>query len=438
MKSYSLTHVVDHVLMRDLGFLARRDRATTAELLAHVGEVDERKLYLPEAFPSMYQYCVGALRMSEDTAFRRISVARAARRFPAIFPAIEDGRLNLTSVLLLAPHLAPDTAEELLAAAGHKTKEEIRLLLAARFPRPDMPTAVQDGPTAPAQEGLAVLPVGDPTSQLALERVGSAVQPNALISMEPTAAHGRPTPLSPGRFGVQFTMDQETHDVLLYVRALLGHAVAAGDIPEVFKRSLKALAEKLERQKLAKCARSRPGKRSENARHVPATVRRAVWMRDGGQCTFTSDKGKRCEARSRLEFDHMDAVARGGHATEGRMRLRCRAHNQFTAEQTFGAEFMRGKREQARGRAEHAKAERQAKAESSAKAQRDAAATSTSHEDVIPWLRQLGFSLAEARRGAAGCADIPDSPLEQRVRVALRGLAPGSARRVAHVAGWAS
>jgi hypothetical protein len=49
-----------------------------------------------------------------------------------------------------------------------------------------------------------------------------------------------------------------------------------------------------------------------------------------------------------LEFDHVQEVARGGQATVDGLRLRCRTHNQFTAERTFGAEFMARKRAEAR------------------------------------------------------------------------------------------
>jgi len=69
-----------------------------------------------------------------------------------------------------------------------------------------------------------------------------------------------------------------------------------------------------------------------------------VWERDGGQCTFVSEAGHRCPARTRLEFDHVVEVARGGQATVSGVRLRCRAHNEFTAERTFGTEFMRHQR----------------------------------------------------------------------------------------------
>src|SRR6266571_7265356 len=143
MRSYSLSHLTDHILLRNLVALRSRDCATTAELLAYLAEVDQRRLYLPAGYPSMYLYCVHELRMSEDVAFKRIRAARAARRFPAIYCAVADGRLHLSAVVLLAPHLTPENAKELLAAAEHRTKAEIGLLLARRFPQPDVPMLVQ-------------------------------------------------------------------------------------------------------------------------------------------------------------------------------------------------------------------------------------------------------------------------------------------------------
>src|SRR6266700_2405160 len=110
MTPYSFTHLADSTLLHELAALVSRDRATTAALLAHLAEVDERKLYVPLAFSSMYDYCVRELHMSEDTAFKRIRAARTARQFPAIFAALADGRLHLGAVVLLTPRLTPETA----------------------------------------------------------------------------------------------------------------------------------------------------------------------------------------------------------------------------------------------------------------------------------------------------------------------------------------
>src|SRR5437879_2175838 len=188
MNSYSLTHLADRTLLDHLATLVTQDRAATAALLAHLGEVDERQLYRAAAYESMFLYCVQELRMSEDPAVRRIGVARTAREFPAIFPALANGRLNLTGVLLLSPHLTPGTAEALLAAAAHQTKQQIRLLLAERFPKPDLPTLVRAiAPAAASDEG-GVQPVDTPSPQLAPERVVPSETLGKPGHMEPLAA----------------------------------------------------------------------------------------------------------------------------------------------------------------------------------------------------------------------------------------------------------
>ena len=163
MKHYPLSHVADEVLLRGLLSAIARERTATAEVLAHIAEVDARRLYVPAGYPSMYLYCVQELHLSEDAAFKRITAARMARRFPVILDALAAGRLHLTAVSLLAPHLTEDTAQDLLSAAEHKSKAEIEHLLAERSPRSGILAWVVAS-AAPA------LPAG----QLAPERVEDA------------------------------------------------------------------------------------------------------------------------------------------------------------------------------------------------------------------------------------------------------------------------
>jgi hypothetical protein len=73
-------------------------------------------------------------------------------------------------------------------------------------------------------------------------------------------------------------------------------------------------------------------------------VRRAVNERDGGRCTYMNDAGQRCGSRTRLQYDHVVPVARGGESTVDNVRQRCAVHNQYTAEREFGAAFMAAKR----------------------------------------------------------------------------------------------
>src|SRR5207245_2223815 len=136
-------------------------------------------------------------------------------------------------------------------------------------------------------------------------------------------------------------------------------------------------------RKFGKSAQSGPRRHAARGRYIPAAIRREVWERDGGQCTFVSNDGKRCEARARLEYDHANPVARGGETTVAGLRLRCRPHNQYAAECTYGAGFMSEKREEARRLAAEAKAQKQAEAAARARAEAEAAAEAASERDVV-------------------------------------------------------
>ncbi len=170
MSRHSLKHLSNQTLVRGLESLVARDCQNTALLIAYLGEVDARHLYAPAGYSSMFEYCVRELHFSEDVAYKRIQVARAARLFPSIYDLLAEGKLHLTAVVLLAPRLTPENADALLAAAVHKSKAQIELLLAERFPQPNLPTfiapiaaaaspACQTTNAAPANLGLVPEPV---------------------------------------------------------------------------------------------------------------------------------------------------------------------------------------------------------------------------------------------------------------------------------------
>jgi hypothetical protein len=346
------------------------------------------------------------LRLSDDEAFGRIRAARTARKHPAIFQAVADRRLHLTAVLALAPHLDEQNAGELLAAALDRSKSELERWLAGRFPRPDLPARIEA--LAGSSGELVPERVEGPPTELVPERVEAPVP-------RPKVA-----PLAADRYGVQFTMRQRVHDKLRHLEALLGHRIH--DLDAIFEAGLDARIREFERRKYAATDRPRRnrGPATSRPRYISAEVKRAVRARDGGRCTFVSDTGLRCEARSRLEFDHVEPVARGGMATAGNLRLRCRGHNQYAAEQAFGADFMRNKRDESRRSA----GERLAPVPSVAAAEK-ALPSNADDRNVVPWLLTLGFRIGDARRAASHCESLPqETSLEDRVRAALRFLTP--------------
>ena len=71
-----------------------------------------------------------------------------------------------------------------------------------------------------------------------------------------------------------------------------------------------------------------------------ASVKRAVWARDGGQCAFIGSEG-RCTARGFLELHHVEPFALGEPTTIENLQLRCRAHNAYEAAMEFGSFLLR-------------------------------------------------------------------------------------------------
>ncbi len=197
-------------------------------------------------------------------------------------------------------------------------------------------------------------------------------------------------------------------------------------------RALWSLIGQLEQRKAGARGRGRSrGHRNPDNRYIPTAVRRAVWERDCGRCTFVGENGHRCEATSALEFDHIQPFARGGEPTPSQLRLRCRAHNQYEAERTYGAEFMRHKREEAKRRADERRAKAEAReAEKARNAQeREAARGRKAREDeVIPALNAMGWRGECARHAASVTVDMVGATFEERIKAALRAGAPPCTR----------
>jgi len=154
------------------------------------------------------------------------------------------------------------------------------------------------------------------------------------------------TPLAPERFGFQTSIGKDLHDKVREAQELLSHRIAPNDLESLLEHLLDLALPQLRKQRHAATDQPRAQKprSGNNPRYIPNAVKQAVWKRDGGQCTFVSESGHRCESRELIEYDHIDPVARGGYATVEGTRLRCRPHNQLEAEKIFGEAFMEAKR----------------------------------------------------------------------------------------------
>ncbi len=330
--------------------LVARDRLTTAELLDCIAEVDARKLYLADGYPSLFAWCVAAHRMSESTAAMRIQAARAARRFAGVLRAVAEGRLHLSAVCILAPHLRAENAAELVEAGSGLARRELEAWLAVRFAPSILQQAACSSPAVEPGPLAALPPSCEPTAGESYQPPPVEVDHSPRVPSEPL----RPgSPALVPHSVLTIALPPAVREKFDRAKCLLARVAPAGDLgAEVLDRALDLLIAQEERRQFAAVGRPRtkPATRRQTlrARTVPAEVRRAVIARDGRQCSYRAPDGRRCSARSRLEFDHVVPLSRGGTATAENTRVLCDRHNQYEAERVLGREFMRRKRAEAK------------------------------------------------------------------------------------------
>jgi HNH endonuclease len=337
----SLAGLSDNQLLAEVRRLVANERRATAALIRSLMELDARRLYLREGCSSLFTYCTQVLHLAEGAAYNRIEAARAARRFPLILDAIEDGALTLTAGRLLARHLTAANHRDVLASARHKSKREVELLISKMNPRPSTPPMIRKLPvrhqnTVDAASTVTSHTVGSATAEPPVADFRAPSDNTHFGSVGKSGA--AVTPLAPERYKVQLTISRETHNMLRRVQDLLRHKLPNGDLAVIFDRALTLLLAELERRRCAATPSPRvSGPGTMGSRHIPAGVKREVWTRDAGQCAFVGTNG-RCRETGFLEFHHVEPYAEGGRATVDNIQLRCRSHNLYEALLVFGQE----------------------------------------------------------------------------------------------------
>jgi hypothetical protein len=332
----SLTRLSDAELVARVKSLVARERDATAQLVAHLAELDTRDVYLREGYGSLHVYCRDALGLSEGETYNRIEVARAARRFPVILDLLAAATVTLTAVRLLAPHLTPANHREVLDSAHGKKKTEIGEILARLAPRSDVRPSVRKLPAL----RMEVLPPAEapvPPGVSATDPLATVPPPMGLATETLAVPRAAVTPLSPDRYKLQLTIGGDTLEKLRLAKDMLSHALPSEDDAAVLDRALTALLVDLAKKKFADTPKPRPSRATNpRARQASAAVKRAVWVRDLGRCAFIGTAGHRCNERRFVEFHHVDPYALGGEASVDKIELRCRRHNDYEGRLYFG------------------------------------------------------------------------------------------------------
>jgi len=343
-------------LSRGAEKLASRERRHTAALIAHIAEISRRKGHLELGFKSLFSYCRKVLRLSEGAAWRRMQVASVSRRFPQALAHLTEGKVSLSSLSLLAPHLSEENLENVLGQAEGKTKEAVKEIVAALRPKPAAEPMIRRKPARSRQESPEVGNDG-----------ARGVQPELSFSardLEPRKPEGSVEVARPEVYNFRFSAGKSLREKLERLAEVLGIQGAARRMPEILEKALDIALEKkdpkakLERRRKREAARSktRPDEVAQErkretpgcdervrSRYIPSSVRERLLECAGYQCEYTGPRGVRCTARTRLEVDHIVPHRKGGSRGEENLRVFCRGHNLLAADREFGEDFMQAK-----------------------------------------------------------------------------------------------
>jgi hypothetical protein len=344
-----------------LHHLLRSERNALAEFILALAEFDRRELWKQLGYPSLFPFLTRELGLSEGLAYFRMKACRLVRDFPEVIEPLRDGRLCVTNVVELSKVITPENRGEVVPRYFHVSKKEAEAITVSILPKPVVPTRTLVTAARPAALALEVTAPAEPkrdagvgTEVLKLV-VAAPAAPEPASAPAPASARPRAEvePLTVDLARVHLTVPPRLLEKLAAARDALSHANPGATDAEVIEAALDALLAKAAKRKgLSDRPLEKP--RSSKGDRIPAHVKRAVWLRDGGRCQYKLAAGEICGSTYQLEYEHRVPRALGGPPTVDNITLHCRPHNLQRARETFGDAFMdeftgRNRRAWARG-----------------------------------------------------------------------------------------
>ena len=283
------TRLGNEELLSTVKRLAADERKIQFQFLSYLSEVDRRKLYATEGYPSLFAFLTEYLGYSESSALKRTQIVRKARKLPLLYFAIEEGRLSLSAASRLCPFLSDENFERMVGECERRSVREVERIIVKHFPKAEFKDSVNQ----------------------------------------------KVTPLSIDQVSVRFSASTEFEEKLKKAQELLSHKYPEGKIADILSDALDALLKEHE-PKEKKVSLVETKERTMDTRYIPRGIRKEVWKKDGGQCRYVSPSGKRCQGTRFLHVDHVQPWALGGSSHDAaNLRLLCSEHNRLRARTTF-------------------------------------------------------------------------------------------------------
>jgi 5-methylcytosine-specific restriction endonuclease McrA len=280
----NLKMLSDEEALKGTEDIVAREREITAEVIAWLREVEDRKLYCDKGCGSLFLYCVKVLKYSEPSAQRRTDAVKLSREVPGICEKVKSGELSLTVVSQAHVFFRKE-------AIGLAEKKEIIENLSHKSCR--------------ASER---------------ELLKHSSQPEIHIP-------DRVKPVSQTHSQIHFVASDEQIALFEKARGLLANANPEMSWADLFQKITEIALKKIDPlQRTVPPARKL---QDPNMRTPNTGLKFEIFKKADGKC-------QNCGSSYRLNYDHIESWALGGETTAQNMRLYCRNCNERHRIRVFG------------------------------------------------------------------------------------------------------
>ena len=386
-QSFTIKQLSNKELLSQTKLLVQKERSIHIQVLRHLAEIDSRKLFFKQGFFSLFDYAVRELGYSEGAAYRRIKAMKLCRELPETANRLQSGRLSLSAASQLQvffekqnkkikeeakkalPLKSAEGRVSVNEAKEQKKSGEEQILI--KTPGKEVLQKEETGKHLKMEESFQnedlnrTLPLSqeekenlvkkvEGCSTRATEKLLSETDPSlSLLKREKVRFLGK------GKVEIKIVIDEKCHKELEELKNLLSHRnpkLSYGELISILsKEALKKHdpRRKNTRQRKEEKIQKNPSVKKQEckdksaelavtfapkprhqikkiSRSIPSHLRKYIWERDQGQCSYVHHETKRrCASRHLLQIDHIQPFALGGRTEKKNLRLLCAGHNQY-------------------------------------------------------------------------------------------------------------
>lgn len=290
----NLTKLSDEELLLRLKNFAEQDRKLQVEILWYLLEVQRRKIYLARGYASLYEYTVEELGYSHGSAYRRIQAMRLLEAVPSVAEKIEEGVINITTASQVQNFIKQETK----ANGSLSYKDKLKML-----------EEIENKSAREVEKHLITL---KPENVLRSEKVRAVTAEVMEI-----------------RLMIADSLKERLDRLRFYLSHINPDMTYLGLLEYLCDRALLKFENNKSENVRGEGSSEKEGAEFKvKTRHIPSTLRHAVWMRDQGRCSYIDiASGRRCGSKYQLQVDHIHPWSLGGESTLSNLQLLCGQHN---------------------------------------------------------------------------------------------------------------